>query len=71
MRVRTMLVGLAALACAMPLAAQERGTIEFGAFGSAASFDNDLSLKTGMGAGGRIAMYLDPRWSVEFEGRRG
>jgi hypothetical protein len=67
MRVRTMLVGLAALACAMPLAAQERGTMEFGAFGSAASFDNNLSLKTGMGGGGRIAMYLDPRWSVEFE----
>jgi hypothetical protein len=62
-----MLVGLAALACAMPLAAQERGTMEFGAFGSAASFDGNLSLKTAMGGGGRIAMYLDPRWSVEFE----
>jgi hypothetical protein len=62
-----MLVGLAALACAMPLAAQERGTMEFGAFGSAASFDDNLGLKSGMGGGGRIAMYLDPRWSVEFE----
>jgi hypothetical protein len=67
MRVRTMLVGVAALACAMPLAAQERGTMEFGAFASAASFDENLSLKTGKGGGGRIAMYLDPRWSVEFE----
>ena len=58
---------LAALACAMPVAAQQRGTIEFGGFASAASFDNNLSLKTGYGGGGRIGMYLDPRWSLEFE----
>jgi hypothetical protein len=67
MSIRALAVGLAALAWAVPGAAQERGTMEFGAFGSAARFDNSLSLKTGMGAGGRIAMYLDPRWSVEFE----
>jgi len=41
--------------------------MEFGAFGSAASFDNDLGLKTGYGGGGRIGMYLHPRWSTEFE----
>lgn len=56
-----------ALALAMPAGAQERGTMEFGAFGSAATFDNQLSLKTGYGGGGRIGMYLDPRWFVEFE----
>src|ERR1700716_2564175 len=67
MSIRALAVGLAALAWAVPAAAQERGTMELGAFGSAATFDNNLSLKTGMGAGGRIAMYLDPRWSVEFE----
>ena len=61
------MLGIAALVSAMPLAAQERGTVEFGAFGSAASFDNALSLKTGYGGGGRIGAYLDPRWSAEFE----
>jgi hypothetical protein len=52
---------------AVPAAAQDRGTMEFGAFASAATFDNALSLKTGYGGGGRIGMYLDPRWFVEFE----
>ena len=41
--------------------------MEFGAFGSAATFDNALSLKTAFGGGGRIGMFLDPRWLVEFE----
>ena len=59
--------GIAVLVCATPAAAQHRGTIEFGAFGSTASFDNALSLKTGFGGGGRIGMFLDPRWSLEFE----
>jgi hypothetical protein len=67
MSIRAFTVGIAALMWAVPAVAQERGTMEFGAFGSAATFDRDLSLKTGMGGGGRIAMYLDPRWSVEFE----
>jgi peptidoglycan-associated lipoprotein len=62
-----MTVGVAALVLAVPAAAQERGTMEFGAFGSAATFDNALSLKTGYGGGGRIGMFLDPRWLVEFE----
>jgi peptidoglycan-associated lipoprotein len=64
---KVMTVGVAALVLAVPAAAQERGTMEFGAFGSAASFDNNLSLKTGYGGGGRIGMFLDPRWLVEFE----
>ena len=64
---RTITAGVAALVCAMPAAAQSRGTMEFGAFGSSASFDNALSLKTGFGGGGRIGMFLDPRWSLEFE----
>lgn len=49
------------------IGAQTRGTMEFGAFASAASFDRDLSITTGFGGGGRIGMYLNPRWSVEFE----
>jgi outer membrane protein OmpA-like peptidoglycan-associated protein len=41
--------------------------VEFGAFGSAASFDQELSLKSGYGGGGRLGVFLDPRWAVEFE----
>ncbi|MDB4879875.1 MAG: hypothetical protein JWL60_1321 [Gemmatimonadetes bacterium] len=67
MSLRTFTLCIAALALASPAAAQQRGTMEFGAFGSAATFDEALSLKTGVGGGGRIGMYLDPRWSVEFE----
>lgn len=61
-----MLVGTSAGA-AVSVAAQERGTMEFGAFASAATFDRALSLTTGIGGGGRVGMYLNPRWSIEFE----
>lgn len=67
MSVRGFTVAVAALMCALPAAAQQRGTMELGAFASAASFDNALSLTNAYGAGGRIAMFLDPRWAVEFE----
>jgi outer membrane protein OmpA-like peptidoglycan-associated protein len=67
MRKTATTVALLAVACVAPLAAQERGTVEFGAFGSAASFDNKLSLKTGYGGGGRIGVFLDPMWALEFE----
>lgn len=64
---RAFTVAVAALALAVPAAAQERGTMEFGAFASAASFDRALSLTSAYGGGGRIGMFLDPRWAVEFE----
>jgi len=67
MSFKALTVGVAAVVLAMPVAAQDRGTLEFGAFGSAASFDNALSLKTGYGGGGRVGMFLDPRWAIEFE----
>ncbi len=67
MSVRAITVGVAALVWAVPAAAQQRGTMEFGAFGSAASFDNELSLTNGYGGGGRVGMFLAPRWSMEFE----
>lgn len=63
----TAIAALAGLMWAVPAAAQERGTMEFGGFASAASFDNSLSLKSGYGAGGRVGMFLDRRWAVEFE----
>ncbi|MHB2035082.1 MAG: OmpA family protein [Gemmatimonadaceae bacterium] len=67
MSIRAFMVGVAALVWAVPAVAQERGTMEFGAFGSAAHFDSALSLKTAFGGGGRVGMYLAPRWSIEFE----
>lgn len=65
--IKAIVAGAAVLAWALPAGAQERGTMEFGAFGSAASFDRALSLTTAYGGGGRIGMFLDPRWSLEFE----
>jgi outer membrane protein OmpA-like peptidoglycan-associated protein len=67
MSYKTLMVGIAAFALAMPAAGQNRGTMEFGAFGSVASFDKQLSLTEAYGGGGRAAMYLDPRWAIEFE----
>jgi peptidoglycan-associated lipoprotein len=60
-------IGALALLWAVPAQAQQRGTVEFGAFGSAGRFDKGLTLDKGFGAGGRVGIYLDPRWSVEFE----
>ncbi|MBC7672448.1 MAG: OmpA family protein [Polaromonas sp.] len=67
MSIRVCTLGFAAMMWALPAAAQERGTMEFGAFGSAAKFDDKLTLKTGYGGGGRIGMYLDRGLAVEFE----
>jgi outer membrane protein OmpA-like peptidoglycan-associated protein len=67
MSIRALTIGVTALLLAVPAGAQQRGTMEFGAFGSVASFDNDLSLKSAYGGGGRIGMFLNPRWSIEFE----
>src|SRR6185369_6955045 len=33
----------------------------------AASFDNTLSLNKAFGGGGRVGIFLDPKWLVEFE----
>jgi outer membrane protein OmpA-like peptidoglycan-associated protein len=67
MSIRLIIVAATTFVVAIPLAAQERGTVEFGAFGSAASFDNSLSLKTGFGGGGRVGIFLNPKLSMEFE----
>src|ERR1017187_817551 len=64
---RAITIGVAALVWAVPAVAQQRGTVEIGAFAAAASFDNSLSLKSGFGGGGCLGAFLDPRWSVEAE----
>ena len=58
--------GIAALVAA-PLAAQQRGTVEFGAFASRTSYDAGLGMNSNTGFGGRIGAYLAPRLAIEFE----
>ncbi|HEX9705738.1 MAG TPA: OmpA family protein [Gemmatimonadales bacterium] len=65
---RAITVGVAVLIGAAPAVAQTRGTMEFGAFGSAGTFDQSVSLGGGMGGGGRVGMFLVPRLSFEAEG---
>jgi len=64
---RAITIGAAVLFSAIPAAAQQRGTMEFGAFASAGTFDKSLTLNSGFGGGGRIGMYLDRNWVIEFE----
>jgi outer membrane protein OmpA-like peptidoglycan-associated protein len=64
---RAITIGAASLICALPAFAQERGTVEFGAFGSAGMFNKTTTLDKGFGVGGRVGVYLDPRISIEFE----
>src|SRR5689334_23016822 len=61
-------VGAAALVLAAPATAQQRGTVEFGGFGSATSFSNSLNMNAGWGVGGRMGAFLTPSLSLEFEG---
>ncbi|MBI3504407.1 MAG: OmpA family protein [Proteobacteria bacterium] len=67
MSLRTITIGAAMLALAGPAAAQQRGTVEFGAFGSAGMFDKSLTLDKALGGGGHVGVFLDPRIAVEFE----
>ena len=67
MSLKAIMVGAAMLATALPAAAQQRGTVELGAFASAAKFDESLSLKNAFGGGARVGVFLDPLWSIEFE----
>lgn len=68
MYARAITVGMAVLIGAAPAVAQTRGSMEFGAFGSAGSFDKKIGLDNGMGGGGRVGMFVTPRFSIEVEG---
>ena len=65
---RAITIGVAVLIGAAPAVAQTRGSMEFGAFGSAGTFDKKIGLDNGMGGGGRFGMFLTPRLSLEVEG---
>ncbi len=65
---RAITIGVALLVAAVPLAAQQQGTIEFGGFASNNSFDNSLGMNSAWGGGARVGAFLLPRVSLEFEG---
>ena len=75
MFVRTLTIGAAVLsmahAMALPAVAQERGSIELGAFLSSNAFDKAYLMDNAIGFGGRVGAFLSPRWSIEFEGNGG
>jgi outer membrane protein OmpA-like peptidoglycan-associated protein len=71
MSFRAITLGVAALVLAAPASAQERGTVEFGAFGSGTNYDKSLGMDNSMGAGLRFGAFLHPRLSFEFEGGGG
>jgi len=65
------MVGVAVLVGAVPATAQQRGTMEFGAFGSNTSWDASLNMNSSWGAGARVGVFITPRLSAEFEGGGG
>ncbi len=68
---RAITLGVAALLAASPAIAQERGTLEFGAFGNRTFYDDDINVDDGWGGGARIGAFILPGLSVEFDlGRR-
>lgn len=67
MSLRSLTIGAALLAWAVPAIAQERGTVELGMFGNIGRFDQQTTLNSGVGGGGRVGIYLDERLSLEFE----
>jgi peptidoglycan-associated lipoprotein len=71
MYARMTMIGASALAIAMPLAAQERGTVELGGFGTYTKFDSRLGLDNSIGGGVRVGAFLAEWLSVEFEGSAG
>lgn len=68
MIVRDIALVVTLLLSAAPLAAQQRGTLEFGGFANNTAFDESLSTESGWGAGGRVGAFLSPRLSIEVEG---
>jgi len=65
--ISTLTLGAAMLVAAVPAAAQDRGTVEFGAFISYNMFDDAFQMDNAVGFGGRVSAFLDPRWSIEFD----
>ena len=57
--------GLLGAVFAAPLAAQRGGTVEIGGFGQYTIVDDAWHVKNGPGGGGRLGVFLTPRWELE------
>lgn len=71
---RTFIIGAAivvAATSASSASAQQRGSLELGAFISFNSFDPAYQMDNAVGIGGRLGSFLTPRVSVEFEANNG
>lgn len=58
---------LAALMIASPSGAQKAGNVEVGAFGQFTTMDTPWALKNGFGIGGRLGVFVTPRWELEAD----
>ena len=58
---------ITALLIASPVLAQQpqRGTVELGLYGQYTEFDDRFRLDPGLGIGGRLGVFLTPRWALE------
>ena len=64
---KIMMVGALMTGTAVSATAQERGTVEFGAFGNYSFYDEQLRVDDGFGGGLRVGAFIFPRLSVEFD----
>jgi len=65
---RIMVMALFVLLVAVPVAAQERGTLEAGLFGRFTVLDRDLRLDDSAGLGGRLGYFFNDRFALEADG---
>lgn len=68
MRFKGAMLGALLLAGVAPLAAQNAGTVEFGAFGRHTKFDNALAFDDRVGVGGRLGVFFLRNLSIEVDG---
>src|SRR5688500_3740083 len=70
---RWTICSIAALLFAAPAAAQRPGTVEVGGFGQWTWFDDNAGRpnavpENGLGYGGRLGVFVTPRWQIEGDG---
>jgi hypothetical protein len=63
----TGIAALFSLILARPAAAQRGGTVEVGGFARYVDFDRSLGMGTGVAAGGRVGLYLEPGVALELD----
>lgn len=59
------------LATAIPIGAQERGSLEFSGFATLTEFNRDFDMRNAIGGGARVGAFLTPRLALEFDASGG